>query len=113
MLIIAIFLFFIAAIFGLIILTAMLQDKPAPKPAVYIHGSIATIALLLVIIYIFITGSSPLLLTSLILFTLAALGGRTLSIIDPDKKNIRKLLAVIHPLIAAAGLFALIIYVLP
>ncbi len=114
MLIAAIILFIIAALFGLIILTGLLQDRPSHKKVVFLHGIIAASALLLVIVYMFLNAAvSPLLITSLILFLLAALGGLTLFIIDMRGGVIPKLLAVLHPLIALAGLVSLVIYVLP
>lgn len=113
MLITAIILFIIAALFGLIILTAVLQDKPSHKKVVYLHGMIVATALLLVIIYMFFNASSPLLIVGLTLLILGALGGLTLFIIDMRGGTIPKLLAVLHPLVAVAGLVALIIYVLP
>ncbi len=112
MLILAIVLFVIAAIFGLFILKAILKDKPTPKFFVYLHGPVAAAAILLVIIYMYTSGASPLLLTSLTLFILAALGGLTLLTLDLSKKPIPKLLALLHPVIALAGLITLIMYVL-
>lgn len=113
MLIAAIILFIIALLLGLIILTAVLQDRPSNKTAVYLHGITVGVALLCVIIYMFIVESSPLLISSLILFILAALGGLTLFTIDIKNRPIPKMLAVLHPVIAVAGLVVLIIYVLP
>jgi hypothetical protein len=112
MLVTAIVLFIVAAVFGLIILTAILRNQPTPKPVVFIHGPIAATALLLVIIYMVTKGASPLLITSIVLFILAALGGLTLFTIDMSKRPIPKLLAMLHPLVAVAGLIVLIIYVL-
>jgi len=110
MLYLAIGLFVLAAIFGLIVLTAILRDKPTPKPVVFIHGTVAAIALLLVIYFIAQNnGSGP--IVSLVLFVLAALGGLTLFTIDMKKKPIPKWIAIIHPVVAAAGLIALILYV--
>jgi hypothetical protein len=57
-------------------------------------------------------GASPLLLTSIILFILAALGGLTLFTIDMKHKPIPKFLALLHPLLAVIGLIVLIIYAL-
>jgi FtsH-binding integral membrane protein len=111
MLYLAIGLFVLAAIFGLIVLTAVLRDQPTPKPAVFIHGGVAAIALLLVIFYIAKNnGSGP--IWSLVLFILAALGGLTLFTMDMRKKPIPKWIAIIHPLVALAGLLALILYVM-
>jgi hypothetical protein len=112
MLITAIILFIIAAIFGLIVLTAILKDKPTPKPAVFTHGPIAAIALIIAIIYAVMGHMHPLLITSIILFVLAALGGLTLFTIDMRRKPIPKLLAVFHPILAVIALITLIVYVL-
>src|SRR5262245_15156761 len=112
MLITAIMLFLIAAIFGLIILTAILKNQPTPKSIVFTHGPIAALALILVIIYSIRGHTEPLLITSIVLFILAALGGLTLFTIDMRNKPIPKLLAVIHPIVAVIALISLIIYVL-
>ena len=113
MLVSAIVLFVIAALFGLILLTAILQDRQTNKHARLLHGAFAATALVLVIIYFLINGSSPLLIASLSLLILAALGGLTLSTIDMKGKKIPKLLAVLHPVLALIGVIVLIIYVLP
>ena len=57
-----------------------------------------------------ISGSSPLLITSLSLFIIAALGGIALANLDMGNK---KIVAVVHPIIALAGLITLIVHVLP
>jgi hypothetical protein len=113
MLLFAVALFLIAATFGLAILTAILQDKPTNKIVLYLHGSLATVAILLMIGYLLMFGGALLLIVSLILFILAALGGLTLFVLDMKKKPIPKLLAVLHPLVALAGLITLVIYILP
>ncbi|KTD60323.1 hypothetical protein Lsan_2101 [Legionella santicrucis] len=115
MLILAIVLFIAAAVCGLILLTAILQDKPVNKAAKILHGIFAAAGIILVLVYVFLfmPSWSSLLVTSSILLVLAALGGLTLFILGMKNKEIPKLAAVIHPLIAFAGLLALIIYVLP
>ncbi|MEO8400341.1 MAG: hypothetical protein ABI597_00920 [Gammaproteobacteria bacterium] len=110
MLYLAIALFVLAAVFGLVLLTAILRNRPTPKPVVFIHGTVAVIALLIVITYIAQNqGSGPIL--SLVLFILAALGGITLFTIDMQNKPIPKWIAIVHPLVAASGLIALIFFV--
>jgi hypothetical protein len=114
---IAIILFLFAAVFGLTILAAVLQNKKTPKPAVVFHGSLVFIAFFILISYTAATyahtGHVPtLLLTSLILFLIAALGGLTLLTIDMSNKRIPKLLAVIHPLLAVTAVVILIFYAL-
>lgn len=110
MLYLAIGLFVLGAMFGFIILNAILRNRPTPKPAVFIHGSIVVVALLLVIFYIMQNnGSGPIL--SVVLFILAALGGLTLFVIDMSKKPIPKWIAILHPIVAIAGLITLILFV--
>lgn len=111
MLYLAIGLFVLAAVFGLIVLTAILRNRPTPKPVVFIHGGVATIALLIVIFFIAQhQGSGP--IASLVLFVVAALGGFTLFMIDMKQKPVPKWLAILHPLIAVSGLIALILFVM-
>lgn len=112
MLITAIILFLVAAVFGLIVLTSILKNQPTPKPVVFTHGPIAAIALIIVIIYSVMGHMEPLLITSIVLFVLAALGGLTLFTIDIAGKPIPKLIAVIHPIVAVIALITLIIYML-
>lgn len=47
------------------------------------------------------------------LFILAALGGLTLFTLGLKKKPVPKLLAIIHPLVAIAGLITLVVSILP
>ena len=68
MLIIAIVLFIIAAVFGLINLIAVLKNRPTPSLAVLAHGSFAFIALLVLIAAIASGHKDILLITSLGLF---------------------------------------------
>jgi len=111
MLIAAIVLFALAAVFGLVALNAILKNKPTPKPAVFIHGGLAAVAVLLVIF--FVTGSAgPSPIASLVLFIVAALGGFALFAIDMQKKPVPKFLALAHPVIAAIALVLLIVFVL-
>lgn len=109
---VAIFLFIVAASFGLIILTAILKNQPTPKPVVFTHGPVAAIALILTILYYFQGHQDTLLLTSIVIFVLAALGGLTMFTIDMSKKPIPKALAIIHPLAAATALVMLVVYML-
>lgn len=109
----AIALFIIGAIFGLIVLTSILKNRATPKPMVLFHGVFVATGLLLVLIAFFTSQTDKLLDISLGLFLIAAIGGFTLLFTDLMKKPIPKWLAVIHPLVASAGLICLIVYVLP
>ena len=108
----AIALFVIAACFGLVILTAILKDQPTPKLFVAMHGPIAASALVLLIIDIVKGHTEGLLIASVIIFVLAAMGGFYLYTMDMLKKPIPKIAALLHPLTAATGLVVLIIYAL-
>ncbi|USQ12720.1 hypothetical protein J2N86_08345 [Legionella lytica] len=113
MLILAICLFLLAATFGIAILVAILQDLPVNKIALIGHGLVAGLAIAIMVTYLIIYGIAPLLLASLILFLLAAMGGLTLFIMGRKEMKVPKLLVFIHPLVALAGLITLVIYVLP
>lgn len=106
----AILVFLLAAVFGLFILARVLQNKPTPKPAVIIHGPIAAVGLVLVIIDIVKGHTEGLLISALIIFIVAAIGGFTMYVLDTLGKRIPKPLAIIHPLVALAALIVLIIY---
>jgi len=111
MLILAICLFVIAALFGLFVLFHVLLDKPTPKPAVLIHGCVAALGVILVF-YANYQQPSMFLITSLIIFVIAALGGLTLLTFDLRNKPIPKIIAIIHPLVAVIALLSLVVYVL-
>jgi hypothetical protein len=111
MLIFAIAFFIIAALLGLVVLTALLQDKPTPRPVVFMHGIIAGMALLMLTTYVVLGNKSPLLITSLGLFILAALGGLTMFTLNTSGKRVPKILALGHPALALTSLVLLIVYV--
>ncbi len=110
---IAIGLFVIGAVFGAIVLTAVLRDRPTPKPVVFIHGLFVATAVVLLGFAYFTEQHDKLLGVILGLFVIAALGGLTLFMKDILHKPIPKWLALLHPLVAATALVLLILYVLP
>lgn len=110
MLIGAIILFVLAAIFGFILITKVFRNSPRPMGAILAHGLIAASGLVLVLIYVIKNAEkSP--MTSLILFVVAALGGFIMFGLDMSKKNVPKGLALIHAGAAVAGLILLILFV--
>lgn len=115
MLVLAIVLFLAAVVCGIAMLIAILQGNSPNKIIKYLHGGFAAAALIIVIVYAFSFMSEPssLLTTSVTILVFAALGGLTLFIMERKNKPIPKIFAVIHPLVAIAGLIGLIIYVLP
>lgn len=115
MLILAIVLFLAAVICGLFLFTAILQDRPVNQKVRALHGIFAALGVLILIVYMlnFMTGQSSLLIASLIFLIVAAIGGLTLVKLAKKGKQLPKLAVIIHPIIALAGLIALVIYVLP
>jgi hypothetical protein len=109
MLIAAIILFIIAGFFGSFILFAILKNKPTPGPVVFVHGIVAVFALFALIAYA-VGHMSVLLIVSIVLLATAALGGFTLLTIDMSKKPIPKLVAILHPFLAAIGFIVLLVY---
>lgn len=111
MLQLAIILFLITAVFGVINLIAVLKSRKTPKLSVLAHGIIALFALFALISYmVTVSNLSALLISSLIFFGIAALAGFTLLMYDMSNKPIPKLFALFHPFIAAIGLILLLIY---
>lgn len=108
MLIIAIIFFALAAFLGLFLLFYVLTNKNTPKGVAFIHGPLAAIGLVILIIYAFLNQSSP--MVSIILFVLAALGGMTLIYRDLSGKPLPKWLAIGHALTAIVGFIFLIIF---
>jgi len=109
MLVVSIIIFAIAAIFGLLNLIAILSSKQTSKPVVYIHGLLAAIALIFLIIFtVNSAGSSPIL--SLVLFIIVAIVGFILFARDLSKKPGPKAVALIHGIIAVISFIILIIF---
>ncbi|KTD67055.1 MULTISPECIES: hypothetical protein [Legionella] len=115
MLILAIVLFLAVALGGLFLLTAILQNRPVNQVVKTLHGVFAALGLIIIIVYMlaFMTGEAFILKVSLIILIIAALGGLTLVSLAKKGKPAPKVVVLIHPIIAIAGLIALIIYVLP
>ncbi len=106
----AIALFSLAAILGMILISYVLRGKPTPKGIVLMHGPIAAIGLFLLFSYAFYDSPKP--IASLILFTIASLGGFVLLYHDLTGKVLPKWLAILHGLIAITGFAFLLIYVI-
>ncbi|STX44875.1 Uncharacterised protein [Legionella donaldsonii] len=115
MLISALIIFVFVVSLGLGILPPILQDRSPNKTVRAWHGFLAACGLILVYIDVvaLMTSFSPLLIVSLVLLTLGALGGLILVILAEKKIYAPKVLVALHPLVAVAGLFALVIYILP
>jgi hypothetical protein len=104
----SIVLFAVAAVFGLTIIVPLLQGKPTPRPAVFLHGLIAATALIILIVYAINNPGGP--LPSIIIFVIAALGGFILFANDLRKKPGPKALALIHASAAVIAFVILLIF---
>lgn len=111
MLFTAVVFFVVAAFLGTFLLRAILINKPTPKPVVFMHGSIAGLALLALVTYVALGHTAPLLITSLVLFILAAIGGLTMFTLDMSGKSVPKMLAIGHPILAVISVILLIVYI--
>lgn len=99
--------FALAAILGMILLSYVLREKETPKGVVFTHGPLAAIGLILLIIY---TVNQPGPVESIVLFTIAALGGVVMLVKDLSGKKIPKWLAVLHGLLAVSGFIFLLVF---
>jgi hypothetical protein len=109
MVIICIALFAVAAVFGLINLVRIMGAGRAPRATVYIHGAVAAVSLVLLVIYSLIRSqAAP--MVALVLFIIAALGGFTLFGIDVATQKPPKWLAVVHGVVAVSGFVFLLIF---
>lgn len=111
MLLTAIILFAFAAVLGLSVLVPVLKNNSTSKPMAILHGALAAVGLVLVLIVV-LNASGPAPTGSLIFFAVAALGGFVMFGMDIKKKRIPKVLALGHPLLAAVGLIQLILFVI-
>lgn len=103
----AIAFFALAAILGMILLSYVLKEQETPKGVVFAHGPLAATGLVLLIIY---TVNQPGPVESIVLFTVAALGGIVMLIRDLSGKKIPKWLGVLHGLIAVSGFIFLLVF---
>jgi hypothetical protein len=104
----AISIFGLTAIIGLYLLTLLLRDKQIPKGAAIIHGLFAVTGLVLLIVYCIKFEAGP--LESIIIFSIAALGGIILGYKDLTGRKIPKWLGIVHGVTAIAGFGFLLVY---
>lgn len=110
MLLTTIILFALAAVLGLILINKVFKEEETPKEIVYSHGGAAALGLMLLIIAYMNQGDS-LLMTSLLVFVVAALGGFVMFGRDIAKQPIPKWLSVVHGLAAVTGFILLLVAV--
>jgi hypothetical protein len=102
--------FVLAALLGIYLLSFILTNKNTPKGVAITHGILASIAMILLILYPFFYSPAP--LTSIILFLFALVGGLTLIYRDLTGKTLPKWLALGHGITAVIGLLMLILFMI-
>lgn len=107
----AVIFFLIAAFLGAFLFRRLINNLPTSKPVVFMHGTIAGIALLCLLVYVALGHTAPLLLTSVSLFILAALGGFTMFVFDTTGKRVPRMLLIGHPILAITSVVLLIMYI--
>lgn len=110
MLITTVILFALAAVLGLILFNKVFKDEKTPKAVVYSHGAAAVTALILLIIA-YVNQGDSMLMISLLIFIVAALGGFVLFAKDLAQKPIPKWLAIVHALAAVTAFVLLLVAV--
>lgn len=100
-------IFGMTAIFGMYLLSLILRSKSTPKGVTIIHGLLAVVALVLLIVYC--VGHKPGPWVGIIVFALAAIGGFILNYRDITGKSVPKWLGIMHGVTAIAG-FALLLW---
>jgi hypothetical protein len=110
MLYLAIAIFALAAVMGIIIAAAILGKKPeTPKAVVYTHGILAATGLGLLIFYA-VNNPENYPQVSLMIFIVAALGGFVLFFNDMKKKPGPAALVFIHALAAVTAFILLLMF---
>ncbi|MBK5284918.1 MAG: hypothetical protein JJE25_05915 [Bacteroidia bacterium] len=104
----AIAIFGMTAILGMYLLSLVLRNKQTPKGVAILHGLFAVTGLVLLIIYCFGNGPGP--WVSVIVFTIAALGGFILVYKDITGRKVPKWLGIVHGLTAVAGFALLLVF---
>jgi hypothetical membrane protein len=110
MIYVAIVLFALSAVLGLVVLINWLGKKEAPKSVVYSHGIVAASALVILIVYA-LNNPADFPKVSLILFVIAAIGGLYLFFKDQVKNQHPTAVAFVHALLAISGFISLLVFI--
>ncbi len=103
----AIAIFGMAAILGMYLLSLILRNKETSTGIAMIHGLFAATGIILLIVYCSGNNSGPLI--SIIIFSIAALGGLIMVYRKSTGKKIPKWLGILHGLTAVIG-FTFLLY---
>ena len=109
MLVVAVVLFALAALGGIILATMHLKKNDAPIPLALIHGLAAAVGLVLLIIAVTQMPSTGLAGVALVIFLIAALGGFVLFAMHLMRKPLPRGLIFVHGLAAVVAFVLLLI----
>lgn len=112
MLVVAVVLFAIAALFGIILAATHLKKNNASIPLALVHGLAAAVGLVLLIIAITQMPSAGLAGVALAIFIIAALGGFVLFAMHLAKKSLPGGLIFLHGLAAVVAFLLLLVFLL-
>lgn len=109
MLIYAVALFAIAALFGVYMVLRVFRGAMPPWPAAILHGLFAATGLVLLLYVLFLSGTPQpqTVVIAAVLLIMAALGGFVLLSYQLRKQLLPKALAGVHALLAVAGFLTL------
>jgi hypothetical protein len=111
MLYLPVLLFGIAAIGGVTLVSIKVRGKTIPLWLALVHGILAAAALVILIVNVISNPGNMLMIVSLILFLIAALGGFLLFSYQLRKKPLPNPVIGIHALVAVTGFIVLLISV--
>ena len=109
MLKIAVVLFALAALGGIILASLHLKTKNAPIPLALLHGLLAAAGLVLLITAVVQMASAGLAGVALVIFIIAALGGFVLFAMHLKKRPLPGGLIVVHGLVAVVAFIVLLV----
>lgn len=112
MLKIAIVLFALAALGGIILAALHLKKNDAPIPLALVHGLAAAVGLVLLIVAVMQIPSAGLAGVALAIFLIAALGGFVLFAMHLTKKSLPRGLIFVHGLAAVVAFVVLLVSLL-
>lgn len=99
----------IGAIFGIVMLVALLQNRPPSKMPVDMHGIITVLSFIILVAAA--AGAVVVPTLAIVLLAIAAIGGLVLFIRDRQNKPLPRTLGIFNPIITILGALALFVFV--
>lgn len=106
----AIGFFVLAAVLGGYLLSFIIRNKKIPVNVLMAHGLVATIGIILLVLYPFYYHPAP--TTSLIVFIGAAVGGAIMAYMGRSGKSVPVWMAAGHGVVAMIGIITLVVFLI-